>query len=242
MTRRRIQAVTALRAMALALALATIAPELEAQKGKPLSEVPMLLSFGTGEANALRSDGHLAPGDAADYAHGVENVQAVLYPAGNLGFSTQANGRQAAERAVCFDFGSQQVPFAAGQCVNIAQPMIAYLTETTPIHNLAYGQSVPKLTRFAWTDASTNTLYRLGYGTDMDGNGQLDSPPVRVTCILPIDAAAGQCSTWTVAPEADGTAALFSFAQTIRGGKVTVGPAVLVAHYVMPFVQTITRQ
>ena len=120
--------------------------------------------------------------------------------------------------------------------------MHEYASDRTLIQNLRYGQSVAKLTRFAWTDASTNTIYRLGYGTDMDGDGQLDSPSARATCIAPVNAAAGQCTTWTITPETDGTAALFSFAQTIKGGKVTVGPAVLVGHYIMPFVETIARK
>ena len=84
----------------------------EARRGRPEPEVPVLLSFGTAATDGIRSDGFTAPGYAADYADRVENVQAVLYPAGNLGFSTQADSRQAAVRAVCLNFGEQPVPFS----------------------------------------------------------------------------------------------------------------------------------
>ena len=138
-------------ALALFLAAAYNVTGLEARRGKPAADVPVVLTFGTASTDALQSDGFVAPGYSADYAHGVENILAVLYPAGNLGFSTQADTRNNALRSVCINFGAQVVPFAALQCVNMSQPMHEYPSDITSIQNLAYGQSVAKLTRFAWT-------------------------------------------------------------------------------------------
>ena len=98
-------AVRAAFALMLFFAVAHSVASLEARRGKPAAEVPVVLTFGTASTDALQSDGFIAPGYSADYAHGVENVFAVLYPAGNLGFSTQADTRSNALRSVCIDFG-----------------------------------------------------------------------------------------------------------------------------------------
>ena len=140
---------------------------------------------------------------------------------------------------MCFNFDAQAVPFAAAQCVNVGQPMHAYTSGDVPIQNLRYGQSVQKLTRFAWDDAAVR--YRLGYGTDMNLDGIQDSPAVTVTCIAPSDTNL-PCTTWVLAPAADGSAALFRFSLTTQGKNVVEGPAELVGLYTMPFVQTLTKK
>jgi hypothetical protein len=205
---------------------------------KPPSEMQLLVTFGNGATDALRSDGLRAPGYTADYANGLENVLAILQTSGNFRFFTQNDTRLAASRGMCFDFGMQPVPFAPAQCVNIGQPMHSYTTGDVAIQFLRYGQSVKKLTRFAWTEG--NVTYRLGYGTDMDMDGVQDSPAVTVTCIAPSDTTR-PCTKWVLSPQADSPAALFRF-ELITGkrGVVSEGPAQFIGTYSMPFVQTLT--
>jgi hypothetical protein len=216
--------------------------------GKPVADVPILVSFGHTESDALTSDGFIAPGFADDYADGVENVLAVIQGSGNLRFGTQSDESRAALRHLCVNFGDQfaaggmLVPFLDGnprQCVNVLQPMHAYLTGDVSINALRYGQSVEKLTRFAWDDSGYR--YRIGYGTDMDMNGALDSPSVRVTCIAATSSTA-PCSKWVLAPSTDGTAALFRFKLTNKKGAVQEGSPEFVAQVVMPFVETLSRK
>jgi len=216
--------------------VASTAPALLA--AKPPAEIPLLVTFGTGTTDTLRSDGLIALGYTADYANGVENVLAVLQSSGNFRFFTQNDDRFAALRTMCFDFGSQPVPFASAQCVNVGQPMHAFPTGDVAIQSLRYGQSVKKLTRFAWTEGAY--VYRLGYGTDMNMDGVQDSPAVNVTCIAPSDTSR-PCAKWVLSPQADGSAALFRF-QLLSGrhGVVTEGPAEFIGNYAMPFVQTLT--
>ncbi len=207
--------------------------------GKPAPDVAVLVTFGQGPADALRSDGFVAPGYLADYANGLENILALIQSSGNFRFFTQDDTRKPALRSTCFDFGAQVVPFQSGQCVNVGQPMHAFPQGDVLIQNLRYGQSVRKLTRFAW-DQDSFTRYRLGYGTDMDQNGVQDSPPVTVTCIAPSDTSK-PCATWVLAPATNGTAALFRFPLTTsRSGNVTEGAPQFLGTYTMPFVQTIT--
>jgi len=216
--------------------------------GKPVQDIPLLLSFSSGEADALTSDGFMAPGYTENYANGLENVLAIIQPSGNLRFGTENDLNAPAPRRMCVDFGSQfadqglSVPFVDGnprQCVKVLQPMHAYPTGDISIASLRYGQSVEKLTRFAWDDGSYR--YRIGYGTDMDTNGVNDSPAVRVTCIAPANSTA-TCTTWVLAPSTDGTAALFRFQLQNKRGSVQEGTAEFVANFVMPFAQTFTRK
>jgi hypothetical protein len=216
--------------------------------GKPAADIPLLVSFSSGETDALTHDGFLAPGYAANYAHGAENVLAIIQPSGNFRFGTQNNLNAAALRRMCVDFGAQfadrglTVPFVDGnprQCVNVAQPMLAYAVGDVSIASLRYGQSVEKLTRFTWDDGSYR--YRIGYGTDMDMNGVMDSPSVRVTCISPADSTA-QCTTWVLAPSGDGSAALFRFNLTSKRGAVQEGAPEFMTQVVMPFAQTFSRK
>ena len=206
--------------------------------GKPLRDVPILVTFGSGALDTLRSDGLRARGYDADYADGQDNVLAIIQSSGNFRFFTQNDTSLPAGRSVCFDFGAQSVPFVPAQCVNVGQPMHAYPTGDVAIQNLRYGQSVRKLTRFTWDEGSVR--YRIGYGTDMDMNGVQDSPAVTVTCLAPADTSQ-PCTSWVLAPETDGTAALFRFALTTnKRGVVSEGPAELVGMYRMPFVETFT--
>jgi hypothetical protein len=116
--------------------------------------------------------------------------------------------------------------------------MHAYPSGDVMIQNLRYGQSVRKLTRFTWDDGSVR--YRIGYGTDMDMNGVQDSPAVTVTCLAPADTSK-PCTSWVLAPETDGTVALFRFVLTTnKRGVIGEGPAEFVGMYQMPFVQTFT--
>ena len=216
--------------------------------GKPAADVPLLMDFSNTEADTLTSDGFLAPGYSAAYAHGVENVLAIIQPSGNLRFGTENDLHAPAPRRMCVDFGSQfadqglVVPFLDGnprQCVNVLQPMHAYATGDVSIASLRYGQSVEKLTRFAWDDGSYR--YRIGYGTDMDMNGVMDSPFVRVTCIAP-SVLTSPCSTWVLAPTTDGAAALYRFKLQNKKGSVQEGNPEFVANFVMPFAQTFSRK
>ena len=207
---------------------------------KPLREIPLLVSFGTGAGDALKSDSLQAPGFQADYANGVENVLAILQTTGNFRFFMDGDAQLTPIRSLCFDFRDQPVVFPAAQCVHANQPMLGYADNNVAIQNLRYGQSVRKLTRFTWQDGSSY-VYRLGYGTDMDMNGVQDSPSVRVTCTAPADISL-PCTTWVLAPETDGTAALFRFA-LLSGkprGALVEGPAESLGTYLMPFVQTLT--
>lgn len=215
---------------------------------KPAADIPLVLSFSSGATDALTSDGLSAPGYAENYAHGLENVLAVIQGSGNLRFGTQAATNAAAIRRMCVDFGTQfgdqgaVVPFVDGnprQCVNVLQPMHAYLTGDLSIASLPYGQSVAKLTRFGWDDGGYR--YRIGYGTDMDMNGVMDSPSVRVTCIAPALSTA-PCATWVLTPSTDGTAALFRFKLSTKRGGDQEGAAEFVGTFVLPFAQTFTRK
>jgi hypothetical protein len=105
--------------------------------GKPVADLPILVSFGQTESDALTSDGFIAPGFFDDYADGVENVLAIIQGSGNLRFGMQRDVNRAALRSMCVNFGDQfaaqgmVVPFVDGnarQCVNVLQPMHAYAT------------------------------------------------------------------------------------------------------------------
>jgi hypothetical protein len=216
--------------------------------GKPVAEVPLVISFGPADGNGLTSDGFTAPGYSADYANGAENVLAVIQGSGNLRFGTQFDSSNAATRAICIEFGDQfaaqelVVPFVDGlsrQCVNVLQPMHAYPAGDVSIASLRYGQSVQKLTRFEWNDGSYR--YRIGYGTDMNMDGVADSPAVGVTCIAP-DSASSPCASWVLAPTTDGAAALFRFKLTNKRGTMVEGTPEFVASVVMPFTQTFSRK
>lgn len=214
-----------------------------ARAARPASDVPVNLWFGNAAGDGITSDGLSSVGGVtADYIDGIQNVLAIIQGSGNFRFSTQDNTRSAAQRSICVNFAAQYpgpLPFGNGsaqQCVNALQPMLAYATGNVPIQNLRYGQSVQKLTRFGWDDGGY--VYRLGYGTDMDQNGVIDSPPVAVTCIEPQDPSVA-CSKWLLAPvDTAGTAAFFRF-KLARNGE---GPAEFLGTYNMPFSQTFTRR
>ena len=217
---------------------------ISAAAAKPASDVPVNLWFGNAAGDGITSDGlsTISNGVTADYIDGIQNVLAIIQGSGNFRFSTQDNTRSAAQRSVCVNFASQYpgpLPFGNGspqQCVNVLQPMHAYATGNVSIQDLHYGQSVQKLTRFGWDDGGY--VYRLGYGTDMDQNGVMDSPPVAVTCIEPQDPSLA-CSRWLLAPvDSTGTAAFFRF-KLLRNGE---GPAEFLGNYLMPFSQTFTRR
>jgi len=218
--------------------------------GKPApAEVALRVSFGHGTLDTITSDSFTPPGyPEDDYVNGVENVLAIIQGSGNFRFDTQHDANVAPDRRICIDFGNQfadqglVVPFSGGnprQCVIVEQPMLGYSTVDVSIANLTPGQSVQKLTRLAWDDGTYR--YRIGYGTNMDMEGDRDSPPVNVTCIAPA-AATLPCTTWLLAPSTDGTAALYSYKLTIRKNAVQEGPPVLVGHFKMPFAQTLTRK
>ena len=211
---------------------------------KPPSDVPVNLWFGNAAGDGITSDGlsSINNGVTADYIDGIQNVLAMIQGSGNFRFSTQENTRNAAQRSMCVNFGTQYagpLPFGNGspqQCVNALQPMLGYATGNVSIQDLHYGQSVQKLTRFGWDDGGY--VYRLGYGSDMDQNGVIDSPPVAVTCIEPQNPSL-PCSKWLLAPtDSAGTAAFFRF-KLLRNGE---GPAEFLGNYAMPFSQTFTRQ
>lgn len=215
---------------------------------KPAADLPVLLWFGNAPGDGLTSDGDtvVVNGTVADYANGVENVLAVIQSSGDFRFSTDNNTKLVAQRHMCVDFGTQfadrgmVVPFTDGlpkQCVDVTEPMHGYTDGSDiPIQNLRYGQSVHKLVRFGWTDGGY--IYRVGYGTDMDMNGVLDSPPVVVACIAPQDPTQS-CTRWLLAPEQNvGTAALFRFAVTNSGE----GPAEPLGTFTMPFSETFTLE
>jgi hypothetical protein len=222
-------------------------------------DTSVLLTFGNTAADRLTSDGTTVTvsGRTADYANGLQNVLSALQTSGNYRFSTENDTRLAAERRMCVDFGTQfndqglAVPFVDGQsrqCVNVLQPMHSYLTGDVAIQNLRYGQSVRKLTRFAWDDGGF--MYRLGYGTDMDHDGAEDAPAVLVSCTAPADATKS-CTQWVIAPETDpfgrpfGTAALFRFTVTYdhRGNPVVdESSGQLLTTVVMPFTETLVKQ
>ena len=115
----------------------------------------------------------------------------------------------------------------------VLQPMHGYATGEVAIQNLALNQQVQKLTRLAWDE--NGYRWRIGYGTDMDQNGTIDSPPAVVTCVE-----FGQaCIKWLMTPSGvNGEAALFRFLITKRGE----GPAEFVANVDMPFNMTFQRQ
>lgn len=207
---------------------------------KPLSDIPVLLWFGNAAGDGITSDGQVVSvnGLVADYADGMQNVLTIMQSTGNFRFTTTDNTRKAAQRAACVDFGTQfagPLPYGDGgarQCVSILEAMHNYPTGDIALQNLRYGQSVQKLVRFTWIDGGY--AYRLGYGSDMDGDGVMDSPPVSVTCIAPQDASQ-PCSKWLLAPsDAAGTAAFFRF-QQLRKGE---GPAEFLGTYDMPFSET----
>lgn len=223
-------------ALVAAAALVSGVSLAEAQK-KPLQDLPLLLSFAA--PSAIQSDGQHAPApyDAHDYADGLENVRSYLFPSGNLSFNTQADTRRTATRTVCFGLATS---FPAAGCWTLQAQVMTLIDngDMANIQSLAVGQSVRRLTRFDWK-VGTDT-YRLGYGTDMDGDDEQDAPGVIVTCTAA--GATGKCATWTVTPETDGTAALYRAPQVVVRGKTTVGPNEFIGVYVMPFVQTLSAK
>ena len=225
------------------LAVAFLAVAATAAGSRPQVDLPVYLWFGNAAADALTSDGRTVTvnGIVADYADGLENVLAIIQAGGNFRFSTAANARKAVERRLCVDFGTQfadqgmLVPFgdgAARQCVNITEAMHAYPAGDVQIQSLRYGQSVQKLVRFGWID--NGYYFRIGYGSDMNQDGIMDSPPVNVTCIAPADPNVA-CTRWLLAPQQTlGTAALFRF-QVLKQGE---GPAEFIGNFSMPFSET----
>jgi len=213
---------------------------------KPPAEVPVYILFGNSASDGVASDGStvVVGGTVADYADGTQNVLAVIGTTGNFRFSTSANTRKPAQRAACVNFGSQfadramPVPFTHGSplhCGDALQAMHNYPVGDVAIQNLGYGQSVQKLVRFTWTDGGY--YYRVGYGSDMDQNGVIDSPPVTVTCIAPSNATS-PCTRWVLAPQdAAGTAVLFRF-RILKNGE---GPAEALGSFALPFTQTFGR-
>lgn len=112
------------------------------------------------------------------------------------------------------------------------EAMHAYPAGDVQIQSLRYGQSVQKLVRFGWID--NGYYFRIGYGSDMNQDGIMDSPPVNVTCIAPADANVA-CTRWLLAPQQTlGTAALFRF-QVLKQGE---GPAEFIGNFSMPFSET----
>jgi hypothetical protein len=210
--------------------------------GKPLRDTPVNLWFGNATGDGVSSDGHttIANGISADYIDSIQNVLAIIQSTGNFRFTTQNNTRSAAERLVCLDFGTQYsglLPFGNGdaqQCVSVLEAMHNYPTGDVAIQSLRYGQSVQKLVRFTWNDGGF--AYRLGYGSDMNLDGVMDSPPVTLTCIAPQNPAVA-CSRWLLAPsQTTGTAAFFRF-ELLKGSE---GPSESLGTYSMPFSQTFT--
>jgi hypothetical protein len=214
---------------------------------KAAADLPVNLSFGTAATDGIRSDNRTVPvnGSVFDYANGSENVLAIIQSAGNFRFSTRDNSRKPNIRTVCVDFGTQfsnaamLSPFADGtprQCVDMLEAMLGYAAGNVSIQQLRYGQSVQKLVRFTWTDGGY--YYRLGYGSDMDQDGTLDSPPVVVTCIAPVNASLA-CSKWLLSPQGTGgTTALFRY-RILKTGE---GPAERIGTFSLPFTQTFSRQ
>jgi hypothetical protein len=217
---------------------------------KPMAEIPLFVWFGAqadGGPGGLTSDGRQVSvtlngvTTTADYANGSENVQAVLQPSGNFRFNTQVNTKKTAVRHLCVDFGAQLNGLSmqplpnSYQCVTIEQPMHGYATGDVAIQNLSLNQQVLKLTRFAWTESGYR--WRIGYGTDMNQDGTLDSSPVAVTCIEANSS--GTCTTWLMTPSTDGAAALFRFLIARNGSE---GPAEFVANVTMPFSMKFHRQ
>jgi len=207
------------------------------------ADIPQYLWFGNVPSDGLRSDGGTVAlnGVVADYTDGLQNVLAIIQSTGNFRFSTAAHTRKPVERAVVIDFGTQfadrglTVPFSNGaplQRVDILEAMHAYPAGDVAILSLRYPQSVQKLVRFTWVDGGY--YYRLGYGSDMDQDGVLDSPPVIVTCIAPQDPAR-PCGRWALTPQqAAGTAGLFRF-RILKNGE---GAAEALGTFAMAFSQT----
>jgi hypothetical protein len=238
---------------ALAGAAMLAAAAARPQAAPPPKDTPVLLTFGHTVADRLTSDGGSVSvtGRTADYANGLENVLSSVQSSGNYRFVTRNDARLPASRSMCLDFGTQfesqglAVPFAdaqSRQCVDVLQSVHSYPAGDVALQNLRYGQSVRKLTRFGWSDGGFK--YRLGYGTDMDRDGLDDAPAVRVTCVAPQDATKA-CTQWILAPESDGTAALFRFRLSYdrRGNEVVdESSGEPLGTVVMPFTQTLTKQ
>jgi hypothetical protein len=214
---------------------------------KAAADLPVNLSFAAVTGDGIRSDNRTVTvnGSSVDYANGSENVLAIIQSAGNFRFSTRDNTRKPNIRTACVDFGTQfsdagmLVPFADGtprQCVDMLEAMLGYATGNVSIQQLRYGQAVQKLVRFTWTDGGY--YYRLGYGSDMDQDGTLDSAPVSVTCIAPANANLA-CSKWVLSPQGtEGNTALFRY-RILKTGE---GPAERIGTFSLPFAQTFTRQ
>ena len=229
-------------AFVLAAALVGVVPFVEA--GKPLPEVPLVVSFGAAPGMMIVSEAQ--PPSTIPYTDRQENVRAFLYPSGGFSFTTRADTAAPDYRWVCFGPGvgittveEPNPPAFPSGCwpleLQLMGQRITFGEEPVTIQTMAQGDSVVAFVRFAWK-VGTDT-YRLGYGTDMDGDGTEDSPPLTTTCEANV---AGKCTTWTVASEGDHLAALFVVVpRTGKNGKVTWVNEPL-GLYVMPFVQTLT--
>jgi len=241
-----------MRMPALAGLFLCVAAVLVGEAAGPQRDLPAYLWFGNGATDRVTSDGLTVTvnGVTADYIDGSQNVLAIIKGTGNFQFQTQANTHQTAVRSVCMDFGTQfgdqaiPIPFVDGSprhCGDVGQPMTGYPTggpNDIAVQNLRYGQSIAKLTRLNFSDGSY--AYFLGYGTDVNHDGVLDSPPVIVTCIAPQNPNLA-CMTWLLAPQnPQGQAVLFR--SQILNSKGDTGPLELVGTFTMPFSQTFTRK
>jgi hypothetical protein len=237
----------------LAAAFAATVTAIPLWAARPLPDTPLLVWFGNETGDGLKSDGQhvvVNSGGAlvtADYANGIDNVLAVLQ--NDLGlsrFDMQSEKSKPSIRNVCVDFGTQldavtvrPLPLSV-ECVNIEEPMHNYPANDVAMQKLTLNQQVEKLTRFCWNEAGYR--WRIGYGTDMNQDGTLDSPPVVVTCIA--TGGAGQpCTKWLMTPKTTtlpaGRAAFYRFA-LLKGGKE--GPAEFVADVDMPFSITLAAR
>ena len=228
--------------------------------GKTPPDIPINLWLAA-DGQAVTSDGQqvFANGVWADYVDGLQNVLAIIQGGGNFRFSTQSNTRQAAQRSVDVNFGSQtpnpQIPFfpngLSEQRVNITEPMHGFPlgTETAAVATLHPGQSTLKLVRWDWE--ADGYAYHLGYGTDYNVNNIPDSPPVSVNCIAPQGQPTAACTKWTLTPVAaagystdagtnvaNGTA-IFWRAKVLKNGEASPE---FIGYYVMPFSETFTRK
>lgn len=182
----------------------------------------------------MRSDGLTSfTGSPSDYVHGSEdNTLAILQSSsGNYLFSTRLDTRKPLRRRLCLDFGAQPSPFASPHCADVVFGTIG----DERLQDMRYGDVLDKRARHEWTAGGYR--YYLGFGTDWNGDGALDTLPVTVACTAPELSPTSPCTFWTMTPT--GQASLVR-QQVLKGGRL--GPPTFIGYYDMPFEVSFTRK
>ena len=205
-----------------AMALASLAPMERLHAAKPSSpDVPVAMLMRDNLADGIRSDG------LGEYRHGLLNVRSVLN--GNFLFDTNDNSRLDLGRRLHLDFHGQSTPVFSTLDVDVFIGSLGAAGNPSvdgDLRVMSLSQILLRRTRINWVDG--NLQYHLRWDGPDNGHGFL-----AFTCTVHNGTV---CTRWSVAPNGNGLAGLYSIA--------TKGNATEIPHgtYSMPFEMTLDRQ